>query len=152
MLTFAVLSLVALASGANGAPFALSITGPRASVKSGAEIRVHVTLTNTSDREITIFDTNRDCDYQAEVVDEAGQPAIETEYRRTLKCEGPSVISRNVLITLKPGETREDELVISDLYDMRRPGHYAVHVSRKIPKDLGQGTARSNGITIVVEA
>jgi hypothetical protein len=117
------ISLVSFA-GANSAPFSLTIAGPEAPVKSGAEIKIRLSLTNTSDREITIFDTSRDCDYQAEVFRSDGSPARGTEYKRGLKCEGTLIVNRNVLITLKPHQSTEDNLTISDLYDMRSPGKF----------------------------
>lgn len=145
---FLFFSLVSFA-GTNGAPFSLTIVGPEAPVKSRSEIKIHVSLTNTSAGVINMFDTSRYCDYQVEVIVN-GNPAKETEYKRALSCEGPTILNRNVLITLKPQESTEDNLTITDLYDMASPGNYVVRVMRKVPKDLGQGTATSNALTITV--
>ena len=143
--------LVSLASfaGTNGAPFSLTIAGPEAPIKNGSKINVHVRLTNTSVHEITLFDTNRDCDYRVEVSIN-GNPARETEYKRALRCDETMILERNVLVTLKPQQSTEDNIMISNLYDMTTPGTYLVRVMREIPKNLGRGTVQSNSITIAV--
>jgi hypothetical protein len=47
-----------------------------------------------------------------------------------------------VMVELRPGETRKEEVVISDLFDMSRPGKYSVQVTCK--------GAKSNTITMTV--
>lgn len=139
-------------AGANSTPLGLTIVGPQVPVKSGAVIKVHLILTNTSPREITIADTSADCDYQVEVLGSNGKPARESEYGRGLNCEGPRASGRYILITLKPNQHREDDLTISDLYQMTNPGKYSVRVMRRLPKDIGEGSVSSNTIIITVTA
>ncbi len=44
-------------------PFSLSLSGPDQPVRVGSEVHLQVKLTNVSDRALTFFEVNRDCDY-----------------------------------------------------------------------------------------
>jgi hypothetical protein len=129
--------------------FSLSITAPQESVTAGSEVRVKTKLTNISNRTLTIIDAVRDCDYPVEVRDSNGKLAPKTDYAAHLKCEGAVERGRNIVIELKPQESREDELVIASMYDLSRPGTYLIQVFRKLPQDLG-GDVKSNTFTVNV--
>jgi hypothetical protein len=150
LLTLAAILSAAIATTTKGEFFSLAITGPQTVVKGGSDVKIHITLTNTSDNEVTIFDQNPECDYGVEVFKEHGESASATEHKRALRCEGPRMVNRNVLITLKPGESTETAISVSDLYDITRPGRYLVWVTRRVPGDLGKGMVKSNTLKIVV--
>ncbi len=130
-------------------PFSITIATTQGVVKSGSDLTLKVTITNTSSHAISFSDTNRVCDYLVEVRDEKGNLAPDTPQKKQITCGGP-VEGRNIIVSLQPGESTEDEVVVSDLSDMTRPGFYSAQLARKAPKDLGGGLVKSNWLTIQV--
>jgi len=135
--------------GANQ-PLSLTLSAVEQTVRPGSEAKVQTTLTNVTSQVVTFFDTNPDCDYLIEVRDEKGNPAEQTTYRRQLSCKNRLGDARNILVKLKPQESRKDEIVLTRLYELNRPGRYFVQAQRKLPKELGGGTVQSNTLTINV--
>ena len=131
-------------------PLSLSVTAVEQTVRIGSEVRVKTKLTNTTKHTLNFYDTNRDCDYPVDVRDDRGNRAPETAYKRQLRCNGRLTDARNILITLKPKQSTEDELVLTRLYDLNRPGNYLVQVWRQIPKEVGKGPIRSNTVTLTM--
>jgi hypothetical protein len=131
-------------------PFPLTIATAQGVVKSGSDLTLKITLTNTSSRAISFSDTNRVCDYLVEVRDEKGNLAPDTPRKKQITCTGGSVEGRNIIVSLQPGESTEDEVVVTDLSDMTRPGFYSVQLARKAPKDLGGSLVKSNWLSIQV--
>ena len=78
--------------------------------------------------------------YEAVAHDAQGNIAAATE--RGLEARQPPQQYSGGGFPLEPGETMKDELVISDLYNMSRPGKYSVQVSCR--------GAKSNTITVTV--
>ena len=100
---------------------------------------------------MTLMDTRRDCDYPAQVTYADGKPAPLTNYGQQLNCSAASgIIGRNIQVTLKPGESRRDEIMVSNVIDMTEPGKYLVEIWREIPKKLGPNPVKSNAITITI--
>jgi hypothetical protein len=132
------------------APFSLAIESTTSVVHAGGEVSVRVTLTNTTNHEITFVDRNRDCDYVSQVSFADGKKTNETEYKQQLNCKYEMQYGRWIFIKLKPHESRVDELAISKLFDMSHPAIYSVQVLREKPLALGKGQVKSNVITITV--
>ena len=136
-------------------PFSLTISTPLPVVKSGAEVNVKIVITNSSSQPITIFKNNPACNYGLDVRDSKGNPMPMTKAGREaddcLKGLGVRITGRNIMATLKPNESTDEELNITALREMRRPGRYLVKVTRDIPKELGTGTVVSNAIAVTVE-
>jgi len=128
----------------------LSISVPEQTVRIGSEVKVKTNLTNITDHVLNFYDANRDCDYPVEVLDDKRNSAPETVYKRQLRCNQGLSDGKIENVTLKPHESRQDEIVVTRFYDLTRPGRYFVQVLRKIPKELGQGTVKSNILTITV--
>ena len=120
---------------------AITITGP-GSVKAGSEVIIRITPTNRSDHRIRFRVEPMDYRYQVTVYDAQNKMAMETERGRKVKGASGMTVYLGGSFWLDPGESRKDELAVSDLYDMSRPGKYKVQVSRK--------GAKSNTITINV--
>lgn len=131
-------------------PLSLSVTPPEQTVSVGSKIKVKTTLTNTTDHVLNFFDTNFDCDYTTEVRDDKGNPAPETGYKKQLRCNNGLGDSRNILVTLKLQESISEEILVTRLYELTRPGNYVVQVLRRIPKEIGKGPNRSNTVTITL--
>ncbi len=131
-------------------PLSLSISASEQTVKVGSELKIRATLTNVTSHLITLRDRIPACDYPVEVRDSDGRLATETDYKRHLKCNASFTESRKVLVILKPQESRQEEILITRLFELNNPGIYSVQVSRTIPKDLGEGPIKSNTLTITV--
>jgi len=141
------------------APFALSIRASHFEigseigntsferVKAGSPVQVELSFTNLSNDEIWYVRTNPIRDYAISVADTEGGRVQETaklqELRSVLAGKTTKVISSSVSASqLKPGETRVEYILLTDFYNMSKPGRYTVQVSK--------GAVKSNPITIVV--
>lgn len=140
------------AVGTKQPQFTMDINAVQSPVKSGSDVRVTISLTNTSTHEIRVLRSKYDDGrpYKIEVLDDAGQPARLTKYgRQVLKDEGGpfQIVGGGGHITLKPGVIMRDTMLLSDLFDLRPPGKYTVQLQR--PDDAGT-SVKSNTITITV--
>lgn len=77
--------------------------------------------------------------HDVEVRDDKNDLAPETEYHRKIKgrlpatpgkAPSPPNVRSDIFIPIKPGETRNDDLTISKLYDLSKPGKYTIQVLR----------------------
>lgn len=134
---------------ANTGPLSLKLTALDVSVKSGGKIMVRVTTTNESGHLITFQNIGRDCDYAFRVLTDTGAPAPETERKKQLACSPGSgesgITGMDIVVTLKPGESSYEDVLLTDLYDISAPGTYAVGVDRTFPR---VGHFRSNVVTV----
>jgi len=133
----------------HGDPFSLTISTKDATVKSGAEVRIAITLTNTSNNDLAFFNTSRECDYSVWIRDADGKLVADTEHKRKLRCSGGNTLNANILVRLKAQESIKEEMVVSDLGDMTIPGTYSIQVIRKIPR-ISQDFIKSNIINVSV--
>jgi hypothetical protein len=130
-------------------PFSLSITPLQATVRSGSEVRVEITLRNVSDQQIEVLKSEGD--YSVAVRGRQGKMARDTQLGRRLKDPSTVRVSSSPLYPLKPQESLKDEISVSKLYEMSSPGKYTISVTRPIPEELGGGIVKSNTTTITVE-
>jgi len=130
-------------------PFSLTLAVPQA-VPNG--VRVDVTLTNISDKDIVVIQCKEpNYDYRVDVQSVGGDKVSETDLARRIKDKSLAVCSSAWRWVLKPKEAVTDEIVVSDLYRMDTPGQYAIRVSREVPEWMGsKGTVRSEPVTVTV--
>jgi hypothetical protein len=145
--------------------FSLSITAPRDSVESGSEIRVKVVLTNTSSNEIHVpADKSRAAElagYSFEVRDGENKTPLITRYywvvsggKAPKEAIAPDDGKEFVVLggwgeaNVKPGKTTEDTADVSKLYDLRKPGKYAIHAERT--DGISKTVVKSNTIVVTV--
>jgi hypothetical protein len=145
-----VLLLAAGLAQSSSAPFSIMIAAAHTEMKSGSEVKVNVTVTNISNRDIGIKMTSPLCDYVVEVRDSAARLAPDTEQKRAQYCGADRTTGRDFVAQLKPNESVRDSIPVSALSDMSQPGEYSVQVMRKTPKDMGGVVVKSNTITINV--
>lgn len=121
-------------------------------VKSGADVRLNVTLTNTSGHELSFFDRNPACDYPIKIRDSSGNQPPEAAAQHQSHCDAKFLLTpgRNILITLKPGESSSEEITVSSYYDLRRADTYTVQVHRHLPAEISKQDIPSNSATFVV--
>lgn len=130
-------------------PFTLTLEAEENQIKTGAEIKVDITLRNSSNRAIYISLGPAELDYAFEVRDGQNKVPPETDFAR--KSKGRPYYGNDTVFTLQPGESLPKALlVVTKFYDMSRPGKYTIQVSRVVPKDLGSGMVKSNTITVTV--
>jgi len=144
LLLFILLGLAEFSSGKNVQPFALTIRTAQSTVAMGSDIRVEVTLTNTSGRDIafakSVGDDAAEFNYVIDMHDAHGKPLAETEHHRRVKAEDSQPISHsNQIVTLKPGESLKENAILNNLYEISRPGKYLILAQRDVPQELGKG-------------
>jgi hypothetical protein len=137
----AVIAIPTASVPAQPQPFSLAISAVHERVRWGSQVELKLTLTNNSDGEITIVDIDRWCDYSLEVRDSQGQAVPETAYKRELNCTPwPPVAARRIIRTLKPHESFDDLMYVSQAYEVNHRGDYFIRAMREIPRELGKGT------------
>jgi hypothetical protein len=126
----------------------LKVTALDPTVKAGSKIMIQVTTTNGSTSAITYHNTNR-CDYAVKVLTSTGAPVPETPFKKQMMCGGGElrITGRDILVTLKPGESNDERIEITELYNMSAVGQYSVQVDRTFPQ-VGRFT--SNVVSIKV--
>jgi hypothetical protein len=147
-----VAALVLLANGVaqpRQAQFSLTIASTQTEVKGGTEATVSTTLTNTSNRAITLEFRSPLCDYTVEVRDTTGALAPDTDLKRKSDCTNHAS-GRDVIAPLNPNGSMKDVIPVTALSDMSQPGKYFVQVTWKAPKELGGVLVKSNAIAITV--
>ena len=137
--------------------FSLTLATPTAPLKSGAELRLLVTVTNTSERTIGFIRSPGEIPdewfrYKVHIHNEAGQSAPASGHARELKNKQTFDFQSSYARWLKPGESFADNVEITKLYDLSQPGMYTISVEREFPpaQNLGVGSIKSNTITVTV--
>jgi len=117
------------------APITASISTPTPAIRSGAELKVNVTITNTSDHAVRLYkalgpDGQAEAANHIEVFDADGKklsridgPAIQKNGRNS---HLPKAWISRTTIAVGPGESSEDFLILSNLFDLSKPGKYSV--------------------------
>jgi hypothetical protein len=141
------------------ASYSVAISTPQTAVKVGAEIKIDILLTNTSNREIlvTVDNGNRgEFDYTIDVLDRNGHEPHETKYFRAVlgKDSGDPGDTSSLVVAhsaglrqVKPGGTLKSSIDLTQLYDLQ-PGQYTVRV-----EDIEQASQihiRSKAIKLTV--
>jgi hypothetical protein len=133
-------------------PLSVVVSPASQTVKSGADVRLKATITNTSSYELIFFDRNPICDYPIKIHDANGNQPPETAAKQQSHCDSKPWLdeARNILIRLKPGDSVDEEITVSFYYEVRRTGTYTVQVSRHLPAEISKEDISSNSVTFVV--
>ncbi len=139
-----VIAVVAHSRGEETSPVAVKIECPSPQVRSGAEVKLVITVVNTSDRAVSVYRAAGP-DGQAEAVnkivvrDSSGNSVGRID-GQTVSIGGtrhkipPTWLSRKGVI-LKPGEQMVDFALLNKLFDMGKPGTYTVTVQNEMRAD-----------------
>jgi hypothetical protein len=131
-------------------PFSISITGP-SQVRVGEAARIRVRITNITTNLITFSETAVVCDYKIEVRDQGGALVQDTPMKHQFSCSGGLVITaRNMLVMLRPRESYEEAINLSEWNNMTAPGSYTVRVGHRRNDGNRDIFIESNKITIAV--
>jgi hypothetical protein len=121
--------------------FSLAVSVAKDGVKAGAEVRLRILLTNLTDHQILIgrllHPLGQENEYSFDVRDDQGRKVPLTRYGRAVNgtpdkgderqdCGDCSGFGQDV----EPHEKITDEIVISKIYDLTKPGKYTVQASR----------------------
>src|SRR5579884_214478 len=134
-------------------PFSLTLAPPTSVHKLGTEVHIEITLRNTSDHGLSIWKSPgepplAESEYKTDAWDSSGRPVPFTEYGQRLNNPDALKKGSRVSVTLGPGESLREEIVITRIFDIRTAGKYTIQVARNVPPSLGRGTVRSNKIVI----
>lgn len=153
----------AVYAAADVASFTITISSPQNTWKAGSDVVVSISLINTSNQRIFF----RKAPGQAfgerfmdvEATDDQGKSLPRTKYYHGLRTEdgdgnrrqpteelaiGGSVSKK----FLKPGETLQDGIVVSKLFDLSRAGKYTIRVQRR--DEGSKSLVMSNTITLTI--
>ena len=133
-------------------PLSVVVSPAYQTVKSGVDVRLKATITNTSSQELAFSDRNPICDYPIKIRDADGNQPPETAAKQQSHCDRKPQLdeARNILRRLKPGESVDEEITVSLYYDVRRTGTYTVQVFRHLPAEISKEDISSNGVTFTV--
>jgi len=147
----------ALAKGRKPA-ISIVLSTPRQSIRVGSEVRIDVVTTNVSHHAVPHttgpgVPGHNDL-ITVEVRDGRGNSVLEKEPDQS-GCNGRAgckiiriKMGSQVMHLLAPGETFRDQIVVSDLYDLSRPGEYTIRARR--PDEETKTPVISNTIRITV--
>jgi hypothetical protein len=140
-------------------PFTLTLSSPQSTIHAGSEVKIDITLTNVSQQDIYYFPviTGRPSDmeggFRLDVRDSENKRVQETAHGMKVHDSEPtrtphrgSVFSTRQ--TIKPGGTLLRSRVLSEEFNLSKPGQYTVQAERADP--LTHLTAKSNKLVITV--
>lgn len=137
--------------------FSLTIAPPKEPLKAGSEVRLLVTVANTSDRNISFITSPGPIPedgilYEIYVRDAQGRSAPPSVYLRTKDKRIPINNGSRLARTLRPGDSFVDQVTVTTFYDLSLPGKYTIALAREIPprQNLGSGVVKSNSINVIV--
>ena len=125
-------------------PFTITISGPT-EVKTGAGVEIKIRLTNISNHELKLpvfWSNGLDTSYMYDVHDYKGNSVEKKNKGRFTGSVWET--------TVQPGKNLEDEILVSKIFEINKPGQYVVQVSRNIFNEPKGGIVKSNSITINV--
>lgn len=139
-------------SGPGTDPFSIALLLTEETVTSGSPVEVTITLTNTSNQKLEFAATYPFCDYSIQVNTLNSGPAGKTKHGKSIEgCDSKpnDVVTRSVLVALKPGEQWEDKVDLTQVYDLSQPGGYQIQASRRVPRFTGR-PVQSNTMLLTV--
>lgn len=144
------------------ASFQMAIELRSATWKPGAEVWLHIRLTNISDEPISLWSVRRGPPvYAVDVLDREGKPAPLTPVGRAFSrgemgyrdADGRQrliVGGSGHFVHIAPGESGKDFFLVSTIVDLRAPGAYRIRLERVDP--VTKLCVRSNTVTLNVAA
>jgi uncharacterized protein (DUF58 family) len=139
--------------------FSITISADQSTVKVGAPITIRILFKNTSNEEIALAkipgDRKGEKHNLVDVRDADGKMPPETEYKQALEGKRDNVkghvvlpMASNFTQFLKPGDVMQDNLDVTDLYDLSKPGRYTIQIERN--DDISKTLVKSNVVTVTI--
>jgi hypothetical protein len=140
------------AAGDGPQPFTIAIKVTNGALRVGDEVRIHVTLENVSSKQIMIRRTPSPAQaeehYAVRVRYADGKDVPRTEYGTA--ADSRQFAGSKIKVRLMPGETMEEDTVLSKQFNLSSPGEYTVQLSRPVSDDLKDGIVKSNKLTVSI--
>lgn len=115
------------------AAYTLTISTDRDVFTTNSTVPINITLTNTSQKTLSVHHTSSDYNYFVEVREKGtGRLVPDTDRGRRAR-ETEELMTRNFGTPLRPGKSTGDVLYAGELRDMSRPGEYTIVVFREAP-------------------
>jgi len=124
--------------------FSITISAPQTIVPSGGELKVKAELRNESSYTLN---SAEGCSLEPEIFYEDGRIPVPMTERWIEMQRRPTL--RRVGIQTKPGETQKCVFIISEMYQIARPGRYLIQMKRR---DFWGAQIKSNQIQVTVTA
>ena len=133
-------------------PISLTLTAPTQPAKAGEPVVLLATVTNTSTKPTNVALSNGSADlgliYQVHVLDErTGQPVPHRPAPNGRTWAGSIPGTR-----LNQGQSKEDRLNLSYIYDLSRPGKYNIWIAEPYGGPPATGLIVSNAVNLTVVA
>ena len=134
-------------------PMTVSISGPQY-VKSGDPIEVYVTISNNTSFDIRVGSSvsprHAEMENRIDVIGPTGLSPAETEYGLEVhgKKNGAGNTGSVKSITIDPNGQLTQSSIVSEIYDMKKPGKYLIQAQRYLPD--GTTIINSNRIIVTV--
>jgi hypothetical protein len=149
--------------GRNSRPaVAIAVSMPNSQVKIGADVHLQITRINISDENVVVALPNSNAsedlvlDFEIDLLDAEGNQVTQTQYGRTVQSKGglihgPGIgkLTGGAPHALKPKEKLQQDIVLSSLFELSRPGTYTVQLRRQ-DRTTESVVAKSNRITFIV--
>lgn len=150
------LATLAMTAPPQGVPFTLVLAAAKQPLKAGQPLILRVTVKNASQRPIDVpvseGSYSAEMVYQVHVLDEHGHPAL--PWVSPPRSDGKIILGMGMGhgMGLQPGQSLTDEVNISHVYDVTRPGKYQIWIAEPFYRGPGipNGLVKSNTITVTV--
>jgi len=124
--------VAALCSGQSAqSPFSLTVSIAQ---QNPRDIRLNVTLTNVSGSDFHIATkashVDADLDYEVTVLDDHGEPARYSDYGKKVHGKNSDRSGSIIARVIKPGRALQESADLSRIFDLSKPGNYAVSVKK----------------------
>ena len=138
------------------APFELTVAIEERKYKPMTPIVSKISLRNISQTVLLLDETAPEWDYKVELLDGNRKTPALTDHGQTIPLDWAGRWSyefRRIRTKLKPGESVDTKIDLSDIHVIQHPGTYSVRVSRALPPagDQASASAESNVATFTVE-
>jgi hypothetical protein len=139
------------------AAFSLHLSSQQSTLKLGDSIRLVITIKNISEKALDLpVDNPPERQFQFTVVDSHGSTVPLTESGRAVRGETPAGLGgggagigkANPGFGIKPGGTRDIQIVLNKTVDFREAGTYTIYVRRDDPSS--KTAVESNVITVTL--
>jgi hypothetical protein len=127
------------AQGSSPISLKIALIGNNSTI--GSEIRLRVTLTNVTQHQITLAAVWTEQLYKIDFRDDSGKPVPKKEY---------FTFGSFSNVDIAPGGSRQDDLELSHMYQLNRPGTYVIQVTRKSGHEPGLGTEKAKSNVLVL--
>ncbi len=114
----------------------LAIKPGKKTFPRGESVFLDIVVTNNNPRIVKLWESFPARDFEIEVKDSKGLLVPLTKYGQTVKQMARAY--RNVIISLKKGETYAPRIEISKLFELSNPGNYSVKTKRTIFDQTGK--------------